>query len=242
MRFPRVHLHITALAVALLLGACATNGNKADPLEPLNRGIYRFNDVADKTVLKPVARAYKAVTPVPVRTSVRNFFSNLDDVLVTANELLQFKFRNAAGDASRVIFNTTFGVAGLFDVASAWGLEKHDEDFGQTLGYWGIGNGPYLVLPLLGPSTLRDTLGLVVDNEGDMVTNIGDVPTRNSAIALRFTDYRASLLDTEKIFEEAAIDPYLFLRDAYLQRRRGLVYDGNPPPQEFDDDTGEPLP
>jgi phospholipid-binding lipoprotein MlaA len=242
MRFLRINLNVAALALTLLLGACASNGNKADPLEPLNRGIYRFNDVADKAVVKPIARGYKAVTPVPVREAVGNFFSNLDDVLVTANDLLQFKFRNAAGDASRVIFNTTFGVAGLFDVASAWGLEKHDEDFGQTLGYWGVGNGPYLVLPLLGPSTLRDTLGRVVDNQGDLVTNISDVPTRNSGIGLRLTDHRARLLDTEKILEEAAIDPYLFLRDAYLQRRRSLVYDGNPPPQEFDDDTGEPLP
>jgi phospholipid-binding lipoprotein MlaA len=242
MRFLRINLNVAALALTLLLGACASNGNKADPLEPLNRGIYRFNDVADKAVVKPIARGYKAVTPVPVREAVGNFFSNLDDVLVTANDLLQFKFRNAAGDASRVIFNTTFGVAGLFVVASAWGLEKHDEDFGQTLGYWGVGNGPYLVLPLLGPSTLRDTLGRVVDNQGDLVTNISDVPTRNSGIGLRLTDHRARLLDTEKILEEAAIDPYLFLRDAYLQRRRSLVYDGNPPPQEFDDDTGEPLP
>jgi len=236
MQFHRANLVTTALAGALLLGGCASNGSRIDPLEPLNRGIYRFNDVADKAVLKPVARAYKAVTPVPVRTVVSNFFSNIDDVLVTANDVLQFKFRRAAGDASRVIFNSTFGVAGLFDVATAWGLEKHNEDFGQTLGYWGIGNGPYLVLPLLGPSTLRDTLGLVVDNQGDWVTNIGDVPTRNSGIGLRFTDHRAGLLDTEKILEEAALDPYLFLRDAYLQRRRSLVYDGNPPPQEFDED------
>lgn len=234
MRFPRARLCVITFAGALLLGGCAINGSKTDPLEPLNRGIYQFNDAVDKAAVKPVAQAYKAITPTPVRTAVTNFFANLGDVLVTANDLLQFKFGSAAADASRVLLNTTFGVAGLFDVATPWGLEKRNEDFGQTLGYWGVGNGPYLMLPLLGPSTLRDTLGRVVDNYGDPVTNIGHVPTRNSGVGARMVDSRAGLLDTEKVLEEAALDPYVFLRDAYLQRRRSLIYDGDPPPEEWE--------
>jgi phospholipid-binding lipoprotein MlaA len=242
MQFPRARLCVTAFSAALLLCACAINGNITDPLEPLNRGIYKFNDAADKAVVKPVARAYRAVTPAPVRTGVGNFFSNLGDVLVTANDLLQFKFRQAATDATRVLLNSTFGVAGLFDVATPAGLEQHNEDFGQTLGYWGMGPGAYLMLPLLGPSTLRDTVGRVVDNYGDPVTNIGHVPTRNSGIGARLVDRRAGLLDTDKLLEEAALDPYVFLRDAYLQRRRSLVYDGNPPPEEWEDEPKAPSP
>ena len=233
----------TSLAILLsfsLLG-CATNGDPRDPLEPLNRGIYKFNDVVDKAVLKPVATGYKEAMPGLVQTAVGNFFSNLDDVLVLLNDLLQFKLEQAASDFSRLVWNTSVGIAGLFDVATPMDLAKRNEDFGQTLGYWGVGNGPYLVLPFLGPSTLRDAVGIAVDAQFDPVTQHTPVPERNSAIAVHSVDNRARLLDAEKVLDEAAIDRYVFLRDAYLQRRRGLVYDGNPPREKFEDND-DPAP
>jgi len=231
----------TVMLLSLTLLGCATNGDPRDPLEPLNRGIYKFNDVVDKAVLKPVATGYKEVMPDPVRTAVGNFFSNLDDVLVLLNDLLQIKLDQAASDLSRLVWNTTIGIAGLIDVATPMDLPKHNEDFGQTLGYWGVGNGPYLVLPFLGPSTLRDTVGTVVDVHFDPVPQHTPVPERNSAIAVHSVDTRARLLDTEEILDEAALDRYVFLRDAYLQRRRGLVYDGNPPREKFEDND-DPTP
>ncbi|MDP3483377.1 MAG: VacJ family lipoprotein [Sulfuricella sp.] len=234
-----MHALLLKLPVAILLSlsllGCATNGDPRDPLEPLNRGIYKFNDVVDKAVLKPVATGYKEAMPDPVRTAVGNFFSNLDDVLVLLNDLLQFKLEQAASDFSRLVWNTSVGIAGLIDVATPMDLPKRNEDFGQTLGYWGVGNGPYLVLPFLGPSTLRDAVGTAVDVHFDPVALHSPVPERNSAIAIHSVDNRARLLDAEKVLDEAAIDRYVFLRDAYLQRRRGLVYDGNPPREKFED-------
>ncbi|MCL6556103.1 MAG: VacJ family lipoprotein [Burkholderiales bacterium] len=234
---PRFSLKPAVFAGALLLSlaGCATTDPR-DPLEPLNRGIYHFNDAVDKAVLKPVAQGYKTVLPQPVRTAVTNFFSNIDDVLIALNNLLQFKFRDAVSDVARVAFNTTFGIAGLFDVATSFGLEKHDEDFGQTLGYWGIGDGPFLMLPILGPSNLRDTVGLAAYYRLDPVLNLDHVPTRNTLSVLRFIDRRAQLLDAEKVLDEAALDPYTFLRDAYIQHRRSLVYDGNPPREKLEDE------
>ena len=227
---------VLLLASAALLGGCATNGDRRDPLEPLNRGIYQFNDAVDKALIKPVAQGYREVLPQPVRTGVGNFFSNIDDALVVFNDLLQFKLTQAVGDFHRVLWNSTLGIAGLFDVSSAIGFEKHNEDFGQTLGYWGIGNGPYLMLPILGPSSLRDTLGRVADWQIDPLTNYYDVPVRNTASVVKLEDVRARLLETDKVLDEAALDPYVFVRDAYLQRRRALVYDGNPPREKFDED------
>jgi len=226
---------VFAAALFLSLAGCATTDPR-DPLEPLNRSIYHFNDAVDKAVVKPVAQGYKKVLPQPVRTAVTNFFSNIDDMLIALNNLLQFKFRDAASDVARVAFNTTFGIAGLFDVATSFGLEKHNEDFGQTLGYWGIGDGPFLMLPLLGPSNLRDAIGLAAYYRLDPVLNLDHVPTRNTLSALRFIDRRARLLDAEKVLDEAALDPYTFLRDAYIQHRRSLVYDGNPPREKLEDD------
>lgn len=227
------------MSLAFLLTGCATNDPR-DPLEPLNRGIYHFNDSVDKAVMKPVAQGYRAVLPKPVRTGVSNFFSNIDDLFVTANNLLQFKFHTAASDFARLLANTTLGIGGIFDVATSFGLEKHDEDLGQTLGYWGIGNGPFLMVPLTGPSTVRDAIGSAVQFYYDPVWNLDNVATRNSLAGLRVVSNRANLLDAEKVLDEAALDPYTFLRDAYLQQRRSLVYDGNPPREnlgEFEDDA-----
>ncbi|MBI5751780.1 MAG: VacJ family lipoprotein [Hydrogenophilales bacterium] len=227
------------LGIVFALTGCATNGDPRDPLEPLNRGIYQFNDTVDEAVMKPVAKGYKAVLPNPVRTGVGNFFSNIDDALIAVNNLLQFKFSQAASDVARLIANTTFGIGGLFDVATGFGLEKHNEDFGQTLGYWGIGDGPFLMLPFLGPSNLRDTVGLAAYYQLDPVWNLSHVPTRNTFGTLRVFDRRARLLDAEKVLDEAALDPYTFLRDAYIQQRRSLIYDGNPPREKLED---EPAP
>lgn len=239
--FSSLTLPAASLACVLALSGCATATDPRDPLEPINRGIYKFNDAVDKAVLKPVAQGYKAVLPQPVRTGVTNFFSNIEDVLIALNNLLQFKFHAAASDVARVAFNTTFGIAGIFDVATSFGLEKHDEDFGQTLGYWGIGDGPFLMLPILGPSNLRDTVGLAAYYQLDPVLNLDHVPTRNTLSVLRFVNRRAQLLDAEKVLDEAALDPYTFLRDAYIQHRRSLVYDGNPPREKLLDDE-EPAP
>ncbi len=227
------------LGIVFALTGCATNGDPRDPLEPLNRGIYQFNDTVDEAIMKPVAKGYKAVLPNPVRTGVGNFFSNIDDALIAVNNLLQFKFSQAASDVARLIANTTFGIGGLFDVATSFGLEKHNEDFGQTLGYWGIGDGPFLMLPLLGPSNVRDTVGLVAYYKLDPVLNLNHIPTRNTLGSLRVIDRRARLLDAEKVLDEAALDPYTFLRDAYIQQRRSLIYDGNPPREQLED---EPAP
>lgn len=238
----KILLKISVMTLlSFVLPGCATNGDPRDPLEPLNRGIYRFNDTVDEAVIKPVATGYKKAMPDPARTAIGNFFSNLNDVLVLLNDLLQFKFGQAASDFSRLAWNTSVGIAGLIDVATPMELPRHNEDFGQTLGSWGADNGPYLVLPFLGPSTLRDAAGLVVDAHFNPVLRHDPVSERNTAIAVRAVDARSRLFDTEKVFDEAAIDPYIFLRDAYLQRRRGLVYDGNPPRAKLEDDD-DPAP
>lgn len=223
-------------ATLLFVGGCASNGGAYDPLEPVNRGIYQFNDTFDKAVMKPAAKGYKAVVPSPVRTGVGNFFGNLGDVVVTANDVLQLKLGRAASDFTRVAFNTTFGVLGVFDVATGWGLPKHTADFGLTLGRWGVGNGPYLVLPFLGPSTLRDSAGLYADSYIDPVWNTDPVSARNSMVALDAVDTRARALGLERLVQEAALDPYVFVREAYLQRRRNQLYDGHPPRRNLEDE------
>ena len=231
------------IITAVALTGCASNraNNPADPLEPINRGIYKFNDTVDKAVIKPVARGYKAAIPSVGRIMVSNFFSNLDDIDVTANDLLQFKLVQGFSDGTRFVVNSTLGVFGLIDVASAGGLKKHDEDFGQTMGKWGIGNGPYLVLPILGPSTLRDTIGLYGDGYATPMYQMKNMRARNQAYMLRGINRRSELLDQEKILNEAMIDPYEFMRDAYLLRRKSQVYDGNPPRPKYnyDDDQSD---
>ncbi len=228
---------IIVLAAVALTGCASTRANNpADPLEPINRTIYKFNDTVDKAVIKPVAQGYKAVMPTAGQIMVSNFFSNLDDVVVTANDLLQFKLEQGFSDGMRFFVNSTIGVFGLIDVASPGGLKKHNEDFGQTLGKWGVGNGPYLVLPILGPSTLRDSAGLYTDSYISPTYQIKDVPTRNQTYMAYGINRRAELLDQEEILTEAMVDPYEFRRDTYLLYRKNLVYDGNPPRRRYDDE------
>ena len=225
------------LLASLVLSGCAStspNANPKDPFEGFNRSIYKFNDTLDKAVLKPVAKGYRAVLPDPAQKMVHNFFSNIDDIFVTGNDLLQLKFAQAASDFTRVWVNSTFGILGLFDVADR--LEKHNEDFGQTLGYWGVGSGPYLVLPLLGPSSVRDGTGLAVNSYYGVIENIPDIPTRNGLYVTNKIDQRVQLLDTEKILEDTVVDRYSFIRDGYLMRRQSLVYDGDPPREKFDEE------
>ena len=218
-----------AFAAAGLLGGCATSGNPKDPIEGFNRAIFDINDGIDKAFIKPVAQGYEIVLPQPVRTGVSNFFGNIDDVFIAVNNLLQGKVPEAAGDVGRVFLNSTIGLLGIFDIASEAGLEKHDEDFGQTFGRWGVSDGAYLVLPIIGPSTVRDGFGQILDIKADPVSRMHDVPTRNTMVATRGINERARILPTDKIVEEAALDRYAYIRDAYLQRRRSRIYDGDPP-------------
>ncbi len=225
---------ISALLGVALLAGCASgpNANPKDPLEPFNRGVYQFNDAVDTAVLKPVATAYRDVTPRLIRQGVGNFFGNLQDVWSTVNSALQLNGPATSDNAGRVMINSLIGIGGIFDVASDLGIQKHTKDFGLTLGHWGVASGPYLMLPLLGPSTLRDTAALPVDSQGDVVGNLNHVPTRNTTMAVRIVDQREGLLKATEMLDKIALDKYSFVRDAYLQRRRSAVYDGNPPEED----------
>jgi phospholipid-binding lipoprotein MlaA len=239
-RVARADRLCAALLLAGTLAGCATSGvNPADPLERFNRVVFSFNDAADKAVIQPVARAYRGVLPGIVRTGVSNFFSNLEDVWTSVNDVLQGKFQQGVDDFGRFLFNSTFGIAGVFDFAAELGFQKHNEDFGQTLGSWGVGSGAYLVLPILGPSTIRDGFSLLLDTRADLVFYIDGVPVHNSLYATRAISNRANLLDASSVIEQAALDKYLFVREAWLQRRRNLVYDGNPP-REREEPDDEP--
>lgn len=223
---------------ALIAGLClvapwcqAQNGNNVDPWEGFNRVVYAFNDKADQYFLKPVAKGYRAVTPDPVEDSFSNMFSNLNELRNILNDALQWKWGQAGNDAGRFLINSTVGIVGLFDIAKHAGLERSDgEDFGQTLAVWGVGNGPYVVLPFLGPSSLRDSAGLPVDFKSDAISYIDHVPTRNVTRASDYLVQRAALLKAEALVSG---DKYIFLRDAYLQRRQYLINDG-----VVDDDFG----
>jgi len=235
---------VGALSLLLVLaGGCATRGegDPRDPLEPMNRAIYRFNEVVDEAVAKPLATAYRDILHEEIRNRVRNFFSNIGDLWIGANDVLQGKFFDGFESGMRFVFNSTIGLFGLHDVASEMGIEKRNEDFGQTLGRWGIGDGPYLILPLLGSSTVRDGIGTAVDWYTDPVGEFRPIRVRNSSVALRLVNTRADLLDASRILEQAALDKYVFQRDAYLQRRRNLVYDGQPPrePRERDEEPAK---
>lgn len=235
-----------ALAALLLLTGCASrmDASTRDPFERWNRGVSEFNDSVDAAVLKPVATAYRQVTPPIVRTGVANFFGNLSDIGSFVNSVLQAKWQNAAENFMRLNVNTFFGLGGILDVASELNIDRHREDFGQTLGRWGVPTGPYLVLPLLGPSTLRDTVALPVDRRTDPVQDITPQAARNATYALRGVDIRANLLRASSVLDEAALDKYSFQRDAHLQRRRAEIFDGNvPDPAEAEekaDKAGKP--
>ena len=241
---PSLSRFVCAVAFLSVLTGCATtapgadqsvNRNPADPLEPFNRSVSRFNDVVDDNVLVPVATAYRRVLPSPVRTGVNNFFGNLGEVWNFANSVAQLKPQASLETLMRFNVNTFFGLGGLLDIATEVGIDRHSEDFGQTLGHWGVPPGPYVVIPLLGPSTLRDTAALPVDVYGDLVAQVSDVPVRNSMYVLRIVDLRSNYLRAGQLLGDAALDKYSFTRDAYLQRRRSDVYDGNPP----DDGAGK---
>jgi phospholipid-binding lipoprotein MlaA len=227
---------LVIFAFAAVLAGCATSGNPKDPIEGFNRAMFAFNDGLDTVIIKPVAKGYDAVLPSPVKTGVSNFFSNIADFFIGINNVLQGKVSDGASDFGRLAVNTTIGLLGVLDIATEMGLEKHNEDFGQTFGSWGVGDGAYVVLPIFGPRTARDTVGLVLDVKADPVGDLDHVPTKNTLTVLRLIDGRASLLPADKVIEEASLDKYSYIRGAYLQRRRNLIYDGNAPRQtDFDD-------
>ena len=223
-----------AVAAAVVSGCATTANNPKDPFEGFNRAMFSVNEGLD-VVIKPVAQGYDAVTPSPVKAGIGNFFGNVYDVWTMLNNFLQGKPSEGLSDFGRIVLNTTFGVAGLFDVASELGYDKHAEDFGQTLGKWGVGDGPYLYWPLIGPRTTRDTFGWAVDSFADPVWYVDDVSVRNSLVGVRFIDLRASFLPTDKIVEQAAFDKYTYIRDAYLQNRRSEINDGKAKPEGRDD-------
>ena len=213
------------------LGGCAGGAPLVahDPLEPLNRQVFKFNDALDAAIVKPVAIAYRDHTPTPLRQGIGNVFNNLQDSWSVVNNLLQLKIVYAYDSLARVAINTLLGVAGVVDVASEMGIERHTQDFGHTLGVWGVPPGPYLVLPILGPSSLRDAVALSVDWQGDPLGQLPNESVRNAALLLRGLDTRAGLLKATSMLEEAALDRYTFARDAFLQNRRNNIFDGNPP-------------
>ena len=202
----------------------------------MNRASYAVHEVVDGYVVKPVAQAYVDYTPKLVQTGVRNFFGNIDDFFSFINDMLQNKPDKAGNDLGRVIANTGFGLLGLIDIASDAGIPKGNEDFGQTFGYWGIPQGPYLFIPVLGPTTVRDGSGWIIRAYTTPIGYIPDVPTRNILWAIGFLDARASALQAESLVDQASLDRYTFIRRSYLQRRRYLVYDGAPPPLKEDDE------
>ena len=225
---------VAVLSLVIFVSGCASNRyaeDERDPWQGFNRSMYTFNDSLDRAILKPAAKGYQAITPDFVERGVRNFFSNLEDVSVAVNNLLQGKVGDATSDVGRILVNTTIGLLGLFDVASPMGLRKHEEDFGQTLGTWGLSSGPYVVWPIFGPSTLRDTPSLVVDRILLNPLTYVELKTgeRIAIIALDVVSVRAELLSLEETVEDISTDDYTLIRGAYLDRREFLIHDGAPP-------------
>jgi phospholipid-binding lipoprotein MlaA len=221
------------------LGGCATgpNANPRDPLEPFNRNMMQFNEGVDSIVLKPVATLYRETVPPLARTGVSNFFANMGDAWSFVNSVLQLKVHNAVDNLMRFQLNTFFGMAGIFDIASEANIDRHKEDFGQTLGHWGMPPGPYLVLPLLGPSTVRDTLALPIDRRADPLRAVDPGSAQGALYLLRAVDIRSNLLRASSVLDEAALDKYSFTRDAHLQRRRGEIFENT----SSDADGQEPM-
>lgn len=224
----------SALVLVALLQGCASvpNPDPRDPMESFNRGVFGFNDAVDRAVLKPVATAYRDVLPQWMRKGVGNFFNNIEDVWSVVNNALQLRGQDTGDSLGRVMVNSTIGLVGLVDVASDLNIERHTANFGLTLGRWGVGAGPYVMLPLLGPYTLREVVALPLDRQGNLVNHVEDVPTRDGLTILDVVETRASYLQAGEVVEGAALDAYSFMRDAYLQRQRNRVYDGNPPDED----------
>jgi phospholipid-binding lipoprotein MlaA len=233
---PSMRRIAASLLGAVVLAGCAAAPSRDDPFEPMNRASYAVHEVVDGYVVKPVAQAYVDYAPRLVQTGVRNFFGNIDDFFSFINGMLQNKPEKAGNDLGRVITNTAFGLLGLIDIASEAGIPKGNEDFGQTFGYWGIPQGPYLFIPLFGPTTVRDGSGWIIRAYTTPVGYIPDVPTRNILWGIGYLDLRASALQAESLIEKAALDKYTFIRRSYLQRRQYLVYDGAPPPPKEEDE------
>ncbi|WP_137936682.1 VacJ family lipoprotein [Chitinivorax sp. B] len=226
MRYPFMLLFSV---LVLVLTGCASAPDKRDPLEPFNRKVYSFNEHADRMVVKPVAETYTTVIPSPVRTGIHNFLGNLKEVTYFINNMLQGKVEGALISMGRFTFNSTLGLGGLIDIMTPGGFPVQPEDFGQTLGKWGVGTGPYVMLPLLGPSTVRDASGLLVDTATHINAPAREPAARYGIVGLNIVDKRVELLGASNLLDSAALDPYVFLRDAYLQKRLAEIYDGNPP-------------
>jgi len=234
-----VSVLLFSFSLALTTGCATLDGppNPDDPLESYNRAMFSFNETMDRAIVKPVAKGYDWIMPGTLSTAVTNFFNNLDDIVVFANSLLQLKFHKAAVTSARLVWNTTIGLLGLIDVATHMDLPKQHEDFGQTLAHWGVGSGPYFVLPFLGPSTVRDGIGVPIDwILFDPVFQDKELDVIITALVIRYTDKRAGLLSATNIIDETAPDKYAFIRDAFLQRRQYLIHDGNPPETGLSDE------
>ncbi|WP_175727623.1 MlaA family lipoprotein [Burkholderia ambifaria] len=223
----KVRIIAATVAASTVLSGCATgpNRNPNDPLEPMNRAMYKFNDTVDTNIAVPIAKGYQKITPTPMRTAISNFFSNLGDLGNMANNLLQLRITDATQDLMRVAMNSVFGVAGLIDIATPAGLPKHHQDFGLTMARWGMPSGPYLVLPVFGPSTIRDGVGRAVDVRFNLLNYI-EPAARNPMYIAQFISARSDLLGATDLLKQAALDPYSFVRDAYLQQRKSLTYRG----------------
>jgi phospholipid-binding lipoprotein MlaA len=245
----KIRTAVAALSVATFLAGCASGPNRTpgDPLEPMNRVVFKVNDAVDRTIAVPVAKGYQKVTPQPLRTAISNFFSNLGDLSNIANELLQLKITDATEDVIRFAMNTTFGIGGLIDFATLARLPKHHQDFGLTLGRWGVPSGPYLVLPVFGPSTFRDSVGLAVDVRFNPLNYI-EPSARTPLYVLQFVSARSDMLAATNVLEQAALDKYSFVRDAYLQQRKSKLSTGSGDagtpalPNYDDDDSGAAAP
>jgi phospholipid-binding lipoprotein MlaA len=237
---PFRHAALALVCATTVLAGCAAAPNKDDPFEPWNRSMYEVHQVVDGNVVKPVAEAYVKVTPELVRTGVSNFFGNIDDLFTGINNVLEGRGEQAGDDFGRVLLNSTFGIVGVFDLASMAGINKDSRDFGITFGKWGAPPGPYLFIPLFGPTTVRDGTGTVVRALINPLGHIPDVPLRNSLYGVGYLDARAQALSSESVLDTAALDRYRFLRNAYLKNRLYKIYDGKPPPEVDDDQDSAP--
>ncbi len=237
----RLAAHLTALSAAVMLVGCASvpQPNPTDPLEKFNRSMFTFNEEVDKAVLKPVAQTYRTVTPYPIRAGVNNFYNSLEDAWTALNGVVQLRADVAAESLIRFGINSTLGLGGVLDIATEAGVPHHNEDFGKTLGRWGAPSGPYLVFPIFGPSTLRDSTTIVLENRFDPISHVDQIRVRNSLKGLRIVDTRSNLLPLGNLLDEAALDKYSFTRDAYLQKRRAEIFRPGQSEDEYKDPASD---